>query len=71
MYLRESQPERSRPPLVEWRVCSGAAKTGIRPVPAQADAGYANSLGVEYFSLMVDLNRQVPDSPEATALKKG
>lgn len=67
MYLRESQQEQSSP-SVERRVRGQVARTGMPPVPPLADAGYANSLGVEYFCLVADREQRVADPSGAAAV---
>lgn len=69
MYLRESQQQSSRQ-QEERRVRIRVARTGMSPVPPLADAGYANSLGVEYFCLVADRDQSASDLP-ATGATKG
>lgn len=69
MYLRESQQQRSRQ-QEERRAHSRVARTGMSPVPPLADAGYANSLGVEYFCLVADRDHGGSEPP-ATVVTKG
>ena len=68
MYLRESQQQRSRQ-QEERREHSRAARTGMSPVPQLDDAGYANSLGVEYFCLVADRDQCGSGKPAAAVTK--
>jgi hypothetical protein len=68
MNFKDARP--ARLPVTERRAAPRAEGSGWgTPIPPLADVEYANSLGVEYFSLVIDC-RQIPSAPEPTGSKK-
>jgi hypothetical protein len=68
MKFTDARP--ARLPVTERRTAPRAQGSSQgTPIPPLADFEYANSLGVEYFSLVIDC-RQATSAPEAASRKK-
>jgi hypothetical protein len=68
MNFRDARP--ARLPVKERRAAPRAQGSGLgTPIPPMPDVEYANSLGVEYFSLVIDC-RQTTSAPETASSKK-